>query len=331
MLRRTPSLRDLAGRRVLITGAARGIGAALARDLAGRGARVALVGLEEERLAALAAELDAAGAPDAAGALDASGAPDVAPTTADAAVGAASAPRGAGRHAWFVADVRDLGAVRAAVAGTVQRFGGLDVVVANAGIVNLGTVAGSETEDLLRTIDVNLQGVVRTVGAALDPIVAARGHVLVVSSASALGPTAGMAAYTASKAGVEAFADALSQELRPTGATVGCAYLSWVDTDLVRDVDELMPSLALLRRRLPWPLRATTTPERAAAALAAGLAARSRRTMVPAGLGLLRWTRPVLTSRAGETAMGVLGHRLIPRMDRESRALRRRFGRNTPD
>jgi NAD(P)-dependent dehydrogenase (short-subunit alcohol dehydrogenase family) len=317
MLRRTLPLGDLAGRRVLITGAARGIGAALARDLARRGARVALVGLEQERLAGLARELDAAaGSTAAAGHADA---------------GTPLAAGGTGTHAWFPADVRDLDAVRAAVAGTVERFGGLDVVVANAGIVNLGTVAGSETEDLLRTIDVNLQGVVRTVSAAVGPIVAARGHVLVVSSASALGPTAGMAAYTASKAGVEAFADALSQELRPTGATVGCAYLSWVDTDLVRDVDELLPSLTLLRRRLPWPLRATTTPERAATALAAGIAARSRRTMVPAGLGILRWTRPALTSRAGEAAMGVLGHRLIPRMDRESRALTRRFGRSTPD
>lgn len=289
---------DLVDRRVLITGAARGIGAALARDLAARGARVALVGLEDERLAALCAELD----------------------------GARS-----GRHAWFAADVRDLGAVEAAVAGAVERLGGLDVVVANAGIVNLGTVAGSATPDLLRTIDVNLQGVVRTVGATLPALLESLGHVLVVSSASALGPTAGMAAYTASKAGVEAFADALSQELRPTGASVGCAFLSWVDTDLVRDVDELLPSMRLLRRRLPWPLRATTTPAAAAAALADGVQARRRRIMVPRGLGLLRWTRPVLTSRGGEATMGLLGHRLIPRMDRESRALDRRFGANTPD
>ncbi|MDO9409754.1 short-chain dehydrogenase/reductase [Patulibacter sp.] len=298
MTARSAPFPDLVGRRVLITGAARGIGAALARDLAGRGARVSLVGLEDERLAALCAELEGSDGD---------------------------------RHAWFSADVRDLDAVRAAVDGTVERFGGLDVVVANAGIVNLGTVAGSPTEDLLRTIDVNLQGVVRTVSAAVQPVIDARGHVLVVSSASALGPTAGMAAYTASKAGVEAFADALSQELRPTGATVGCAYLSWVDTDLVRDVDELLPSMRLLRRRLPWPLRATTTPAAAAAALAEGIAARRRRTMVPRGIALLRWTRPAMTSRAGEATMGLLGHRLIPRMDRESRALARRFGANTPD
>lgn len=307
MTARSAPFRDLVGRRVLITGAARGIGAALARDLAARGARVSVVGLEEERLEALCAELEGA-----------------------TATGDRATPPGT-RHAWFSADVRDLDAVRAAVDGTVARFGGLDVVVANAGIVNLGTVAGSPTEDLLRTIDVNLQGVVRTVGAALQSIIDARGHVLVVSSASALGPTAGMAAYTASKAGVEAFADALSQELRPTGATVGCAYLSWVDTDLVRDVDELLPSMQLLRRRLPWPLRATTTPSDAAAALADGIRARARRTMVPGGIALLRWTRPAMTSRAGEAVMGLLGHRLIPRMDRESRTLSRRFGANTPD
>lgn len=299
MTPRTAPSRDLAGRRILITGAARGIGAALARDVARRGARVALVGLEDGRLAALAAELEA----------------------------------GPGRngHAWFAADVRDLEAVRAATGDAIEQLGGLDVVVANAGIVNLGTVAGSRTEDLLRTIDVNLQGVVRTVGASVDALVAARGHVLLVSSASALGPTAGMAAYTASKAGVEAFADALAQELRPTGATVGCAYLSWVDTDLVRDVDALLPSLRVLRGRLPWPLRATTTPERAAAALADAIAARRRRVMVPRGLGVLRWTRPALTSRAGEATMGLLGGRLLARMDRETRALTHRFGEHTPD
>lgn len=297
MTARSAPFPDLVGKRVLITGAARGIGAALAHELADRGARVAACGLEDDALTAVVDGL----------------------------------PGGTERHAWFPADVRDLDAVRAAVAGAVERFGGLDVVVANAGIVNLGTVAGSPTEDLLRTIDVNLQGVVRTVGASTDALLASRGHVLLISSASALGPTAGMAAYTASKAGVEAFADALSQELRPTGATVGCAYLSWVDTDLVRDVDELLPSMRLLRRRLPWPLRATTSPAVAAAALADGIAGRRRRIMVPRGLGLLRWTRPALTSPAGEALMGLLGHRLIPRMDQESRALEHRFGARTPE
>jgi NAD(P)-dependent dehydrogenase (short-subunit alcohol dehydrogenase family) len=95
---------SLAGRVVLVTGPARGIGAETARQLARRGARLSLVGMEPQRLRALAAEL------------------------------------GEG-HAWFDCDVTDQAAVDRAVAGTVERLGGIDVVVANAGIAANGTVA----------------------------------------------------------------------------------------------------------------------------------------------------------------------------------------------
>src|SRR6476646_3650452 len=114
---RTP----LAGKTVLITGAARGIGAALARKAAARGARVALVGLEPDLLAAVADGLGP-------------------------------------EHLWIEADVTDPGALEAAVRKTVETFGGLDVVVANAGIAPLGTVATSSARALARTIEVNLIG-----------------------------------------------------------------------------------------------------------------------------------------------------------------------------
>src|SRR5689334_2972899 len=116
----------VAGKVVLVTGAARGIGAETARRLAARGARLSLVGMEPERLAALAAEL------------------------------------GEG-HAWFECDVTDQAALEAAVAGTVAKLGGIDVVVANAGIGCNGTVAVAPVEALVRTLEVNLIGVVRTV------------------------------------------------------------------------------------------------------------------------------------------------------------------------
>ncbi|HEV2819183.1 MAG TPA: SDR family NAD(P)-dependent oxidoreductase, partial [Solirubrobacteraceae bacterium] len=155
---------DLQDRTVLITGAARGIGTHLAAELVRRGANVALVGLEPHELAARAAQLGERCAP-------------------------------------FVADVRDQAALEAAVAGAVKRFGAIDVVVANAGVANLGTVRTTDPDAFALTVDVNLTGVFRTVRAALPHVIARRGHVLVISSMSAFAPVAGMAAYTASKAG----------------------------------------------------------------------------------------------------------------------------------
>ena len=141
---RTP----LAGRSVLITGAARGIGAALARKAAARGARVALVGLEPELLAKVADELGP-------------------------------------EHLWVECDVTDPEALKAAVERTVQTFGGLDVVVANAGIAPLTTVMTSTAQALARTIEINLIGSMLTAHAALPEIAKRRGHVLLISSAAA--------------------------------------------------------------------------------------------------------------------------------------------------
>src|SRR6185369_1682808 len=140
------------------TGPARGIGEETARQLAARGARLSLVGMEPERLAALAGEL------------------------------------GAG-HAWFECDVTDQAALDRAVAGTVEAFGGIDVVMANAGVASNGTVAVTPVEALVRTIDVNLIGVVRTVSATLPHVTARKGYYLLVSSAAALAAMPGISTY----------------------------------------------------------------------------------------------------------------------------------------
>ena len=110
---------DLAGKVVFITGAARGIGAEVARVLASRGARVALAGLEPDRLAALAHELGPA-------------------------------------HTWSECDVTDQAALDAAVQATVRQFGRLDVVIANAGIAAIGTVTTAPVDALVRVLEVNL-------------------------------------------------------------------------------------------------------------------------------------------------------------------------------
>jgi NAD(P)-dependent dehydrogenase (short-subunit alcohol dehydrogenase family) len=188
----------LRGRTVFITGAARGIGEETARRVAGRGANVALVGLEPERLERVAWELGE-------------------------------------QAAWFEADVRDWKALEKATAGAVERFGGIDVVFANAGIARVGTVESIEPQDFEDTIEVNLLGVWRTVRTTLPHVIARRGYVLIMSSMAAHMHLALMASYATAKAGVHALADSLRMELEPLGVAVGAAYLGFIDTDMVRD------------------------------------------------------------------------------------------------
>ena len=214
----------LQGRTVLITGAARGIGAETARRLAARGARLALVGLEPERLEALSAEL-----------------------------------RGehADRVGWWEADVSDAAAVQRAVGAAVERFGGLDVVMANAGIAPpQTTVAVVDPAAFERVIDVNLLGVWRTVRATLPHVRARRGYLLLIASMAAAVHPPLMAPYNMAKAGVEALADSLRPELAGDGVDVGCAYFGFIDTDMVRDAfaqpgaqkaEEMFPSFVTKR------------------------------------------------------------------------------------
>jgi NAD(P)-dependent dehydrogenase (short-subunit alcohol dehydrogenase family) len=260
----------LAGKNVLITGAARGIGAATARELAARGARLALVGLEPEALASLATEL---GGP------------------------AFERAESGDEHIWAEADVTDSAALQAAVAHAAASLGGLDVVVANAGIASFGTVRSIDAEAFAKTIDVNLTGVFRTVQATLPYLIQSRGYVLVVSSLAALVPMAGSSAYGASKAGVEAFADALRIEVAPLGVTVGCAHMSWIDTDMVRDAERDLPTFREMRQRLPWPLHSTTSVRDCAAAFGRVIERRSRRVNVPGAIGVCHWIRPLVHSR----------------------------------
>ncbi len=189
---------DVYGRTVFITGAARGIGAATAERLHAKGANIALVGLEPERLQALSERL------------------------------------GAGRATWFEADVTDFDALGRAVAATVERFGGIDVAIANAGLQFNGALATAPIEQVERVLAVNFLGVWRTDRAVIGQITERRGYLLNISSLTAItrGPLLG--AYTAAKAGVEALTDCLRSETAPSGARVGCAYFGFLDTDLVR-------------------------------------------------------------------------------------------------
>jgi NAD(P)-dependent dehydrogenase (short-subunit alcohol dehydrogenase family) len=278
---------SLRGRTVLITGAARGIGEHVARVAAARGAKVFLTGLEPERLAALASEI------------------------------------GAG---WHPCDVTDQSTVDLAVRAALDHTGSIDVVVANAGIANLGTVAVSDVAALVRVIDVNLNGVIRTVGAALPHVRARQGYILLISSAAAFTALPGMAAYCAAKAGVEQFGTVLRMELAHTGTRVGTAHPAWIGTDLVQDIREDLPSFRAALSRLPWPLRSTVPVTRCAEALVRGIEHRRRRIYVPRSIAGVQALRTVYTGAVAEAAIRRFGGDQVSRMEDEVRSLGRSFG-----
>jgi NADP-dependent 3-hydroxy acid dehydrogenase YdfG len=168
---------SVSGKVVFITGGAGGIGAEVARRLHVRGAKLVLTDLDEAQLNELATELG---------------------------------------DEWvltMVADVRDLSAMHAAVDQAVERFGGIDTVMANAGIASYGSVLQVDPEAFRRLIDVNVLGVYHTVRAALPSVIDRRGYVLIVSSLAAYAAAPGLAPYNASKAAVEHFANALRLEV----------------------------------------------------------------------------------------------------------------------
>ena len=228
-------------------------------------------------------------------------------------------------HFWTEADVTDPESVRAAVDRTVERFGQLDVVIANAGIAPFGTVRGTDPAAFVRTVDVNLNGVFHTARAALPHLIERRGYVLVVSSLSAFTPVGGMAAYTASKAGAEALASALHSEVMHLGVSVGSAHPSWIDTDLVRDAAADLSSFRQMRKMLPWPMHATTTVDKCAAAFADAVEKRSRRVYVPRAIMLMHWLRNLPASKLVSKIMAPSLRRIMPQMEREVAELGRSF------
>jgi NAD(P)-dependent dehydrogenase (short-subunit alcohol dehydrogenase family) len=277
----------LKGQVVLITGGARGVGAETARRLVSRGAKVVLVDLDREPLAALEAELGPANATS------------------------------------IVGDVCSLEQMEAAVAHGVATFGGLDVVMANAGIASYGSVLAVDPATFKRVVDVNLTGVFHTVRAALPALIERKGYVLVVSSLAAYAASPGLVAYHASKAGAEHFANALRPEVGYLGVKVGSAHMSWIDTPLVQDAKSDLSAFRTMLARLPGPLGSTTSVAACADAFADGIAKRRTRINVPGWVGALRWLKPLTTTRVGEREVARHAHEIVPLMDQEVLALGR--------
>ena len=221
-------------------------------------------------------------------------------------------------------------ALKAAVQRTVDTFGGLDVVVANAGIAPLTTVMTSSAHALARTIEVNLTGTMLTTHAALPAIAERKGHVLLISSAGAFTVLPGMSAYCASKAGVERFGDVLRLEVAHRGVTVASAHPTWIDTDMVRDTEAALPTFKAVRAQLPGPLGAFTSVDACAEALVENLETRGRRVFVPRSVGTVAALRQMVTGVLAEKVAMRVSATKVPQLERDIAALGgREFGSNS--
>jgi NAD(P)-dependent dehydrogenase (short-subunit alcohol dehydrogenase family) len=263
---------DLNGKVALVTGAARGIGYETARQLHLRGASVTVL------------DIDAAEAREAAERIG---------------------PRAIG----LATDVTDHSAVMQSVAETVDRFGGLDVVVANAGIAQkqMATVRGIGVEEWERVFEVDMLGVWRTVRASLPQVVERQGHIVVTSSVYAFVNGMLNSPYAVAKSGVESLGRSLRAELTPLGASASVAYFGWVDTKMVQDA--VAANGDRMQQNLPEFLRKRITPDQAGAAVVRGIEERAPRIFAP------KWWRYVSAFR------GLINPLLDGRMDSDRRVL----------
>jgi NAD(P)-dependent dehydrogenase (short-subunit alcohol dehydrogenase family) len=200
-------MRSLTENVAIITGGSRGIGRAVASAFVSRGVHVAITGVNPKHLADAESSLKSA------------------------------AVSGAAVHS-FVADVRDHLAVEAVFDETVRRHGGVDIVINNAGIGWFGSVEAEEHDDWRRVMDTNVTGVFNCCKAAI-PHLRRRGggYIVNVSSLAGSNPFGGAAGYCASKAAVDAFSEALMQEVRHDGIRVSYVKPGSVNTDFMGHAD----------------------------------------------------------------------------------------------
>lgn len=245
---------SLPGTVVLVTGGARGIGAATVRKLVESGASVAVV----DR--------------------------DFPPTVVASE-----------QILQLEADVTDFEAMVECVRRTVERFGGLDAIVAGAGITPPPATIRTIDRDVFDNVmAVNFGGVLNIVRAGADEIVERGGHILLVASCAAFTPGMGGAPYMVSKAAVEQLGRALRIEMAAVGASAGLAYFGVVDTGLARETLDDHPIGHRIGDLLPWPLDRRLSAERAADLVVGAVCERRARVIAPAVWLPYFWLRGIL-------------------------------------
>ena len=192
--------RSLAGQVTVITGAAGGIGRALAKSFGDAGAKLALLdvdadGLEAARVAAVAADCDVV---------------------------------------TVACDVTDFSACVSAVEVISEKWGGVDVLVNNAGISHCSLLADTDIEVIRRVVEVNLFGSVHCTKAALPSIIERRGAVVAISSVAGFAPLVGRTGYAASKHALHGFFDTLRCEVSPLGVQVLLVCPAFIDTAMAQ-------------------------------------------------------------------------------------------------
>lgn len=206
------------GRVVVITGATGGLGQAASRALLAGRAKVALLDVDRAAVEGLAAEL---GDP--------------------------------GRVKGWVADVRSMESLHLACEDVAAHFGGIDVVIAGAGVSIAGSLGKLDSEDFTRVIDINLNGVWRTFKAAAPHVERTGGYLLAISSMAAFIHSPMHSQYTASKAGAWALCNSLRLELKQTGVQVGSLHPTFFKTPLMDvELDGPLSKYVWNRHRGVW-------------------------------------------------------------------------------
>lgn len=247
----------ISGKVALVTGGARGLGAATAHHLARKGARVVIADLDGSSAVRVASQL--------------------------------SGMRGLG----LPCDVTDIDSVSGVVDKVCDEFGRIDVVIPNAGILGpCKTVRTQVPEQMAGVIAVNVTGVINTVAATVDSIIENRGQVVLISSVFAFVNGVGSVPYAMSKAAVEQFGRGLAVELAGHDASVLTAYFGLIDTDMIRNSLDASPVVqSLLAATAPPVLTRRISAAKAAAGLVRAIEGRRRTLVMPA-----RW-RPLSALR----------------------------------